>query len=237
MPLHIETRFDTLHLHQIQPTALMDGMFANEPVAVTYYSDTEGWIPCVKPEGFTRKIVLDRERGRYCIVYPQSKIVMHDARTHEVLFTIESWHMEDKTDYSFNKSLTPTTYRAIDLQTPAFDAYGRLFVFERFWKLLYAYSCYGKRLAVLTVDKEFDFLQFDKNRGDLLMISKIGNIYRIPGNTWVPHTFVWSDSNDKHVPAEIRAGVAKVLGCYALATESMISLMPNELLSAVFKTL
>lgn len=85
-------------------------------------------------------------------------------------------------------------------------------------------------------DKLCNFI-FDKNRGIFIVESNMKGIFVIKANEWLPDTFEWKPHRHGYAPPSIQKSVLILTMIRSLEFHLVFSLLPNELLFQIFRSL
>ena len=114
------------------------------------------------------------------------------------------------------------------------DNHGRILVADTFNRRLQAFTPEGNPLAVWQCNDRPWTVAFDERRG--LIAYTVGHeVHVIAPNRWLLDTFHWTPDRHAGATRPIRRAVLTVTMIRSLVYDSIVSLLPNELLFQIFE--
>lgn len=129
--------------------------------------------------------------------------------------------------------------RASKCQSPygvCIDNHGRLIVAEYYARRLQAFTCDGEHIGSFPCPGFPTGVSFDKRRG-VIAFSASAQVHVIAANQWLPHTFSWRPERHRYAPDDIRTAVWIMTMVRTLTEDSLLSVLPTEMLFEVYKHL
>jgi len=159
-------------------------------------------------------------------------IRVHTVDTLEQLFVIDSSQLEPIRGKARKKTQT-----ICDLSLPCIDHLGRWYLVDKHSNLLCVFSAHGDPITFCEIDGHMFKVVFDTNRGDLMILHIQNRMTRIAANSLVPNMYVWTPSKHRYAPPAVECVVGATCSANTLATDSMVSVLSNEVLFSVFLAL
>ncbi len=121
----------------------------------------------------------------------------------------------------------------------AVDYAGRVLLLDAGESRLHAFDKNGHRLPIghIAVGPNSLRVNIDQNRGDIMVFEQSGAFLKISANTRMPRTYEWTPDKHRFAPLAIRTAVNVFTRIRSLGHDSVLALLPNELLFLIFQHL
>ena len=117
------------------------------------------------------------------------------------------------------------------------DNHGRIIVADARNSRLQAFTPYGRYISSFECTSWRPWgVAFDEYRG-LIAFTAGNQVHAIEANQWLPDTFIWRPDRHAYAPKYMKQAALTMAMIRSLVHESIVSLVPNELLFLIFEML
>ena len=202
---------------------LYDIAFDAESSAISIVSPSA--IAVCEPIRACTALAIDQPRQRL-IILCRAKLLIHCMRTNTTLHSVTL----DKLSLGDHRNIEAVRRLCL-------DPLGRVYLVDDHEQCVVVIGPDTRYLGRVKLWSSARDIKFDSNRGELVVLGVDNTVVSYHANSVVPHMLEWTAVRHCYAPRPIARTILSTLGAWHAEADSMVSLMSEAMLHAVFALL